>query len=101
MEQLNKCRLVMVADMAIQRFLKGVQTAQCGNNAARWIGYPTGQAPHCKIAVHTRGMDGDQRCDSLGRQGTFPMLPNGQPRMLLGVAAKAGDQFTVKDGRPR
>ena len=26
-ERLNKCRLVMVADMAIPRFLKGVQTA--------------------------------------------------------------------------
>ena len=25
--RLNKCRLVMVVDMAIQRFLKGVQTA--------------------------------------------------------------------------
>ena len=52
-ERLNKCRLVMVADMDIPRFLKGVQIAWCGNKVACRTGTPAGKAPHYKPAVHT------------------------------------------------
>ena len=58
MERLNKCRLVMVADMAIQRFLKGVQTACCGDDVACGTGTPAGKTPQYKSACHTSGTGG-------------------------------------------
>ena len=51
----NTCRLVMVADMAIQRFLKGVHTAYCGNNVVCRNGNPAGKAPRYKICLAPEG----------------------------------------------